>query len=295
MSKSEVTFHGSDSANVYIRPTFALFFFICMLYCAQKLWKARNIKLSAVKQIFGLSALFFGIKSLSWLSELIGTPLFLADLFVLWPSFIQASAVERLASTWLEVYFTFSSALTKQHLSQRVAQVSMCVNIAVHMTFLVSYCILYEVIPLMVGLVMRVMLVVFMVYVTCLMTVSVCKISKVIEEFFGPKPSRKVKLIGIFTVVSFTLSIAVNVMLTVLTPKYLYYAIKSTGSWLSIVLTIEYALQTIVFMLVITRAIVAESNKNVSVEGYAEAPDTSKSLSSANSLDSNHQYSPKPA
>mmetsp|Transcript_25072 Transcript_25072/g.43978 ORF Transcript_25072/g.43978 Transcript_25072/m.43978 type:complete len:299 (+) Transcript_25072:462-1358(+) len=285
MSKAEGSFHSSETVENIIRPAFAGFFFLCMLYCAQKLWKARNTQLTSIKQVFGLCTLFFGIKGLSWMSHLMDTPLFLADLFILWPNFIQVTVAERLASIWLEVYYMFSNSLMKQYLAQRVCLVSIIVNITVHLTFLLAYCILFEIYPDIVNIVLRCFHIAFMVYVIILMTVSVKLISSVIKEFLGSKFSRKIKMIGVFTVITFVISMISNILIIALTPGCIYEFIYSKGNWLAVLLFVEYAMYTLIFMLVIARAIVAQS-RDSDAKGYTPAPDENIQVSASQSLDS---------
>lgn len=286
MPNSEVAFQSSGPTAHIVKPIFAGFFFICMLYCAHKLWRARKQEIPTVKQVFCLCTVFFGIKGFAWLNYVISVPLFVSDLISLWPSFIQATVAERLASTWLEVYFTFNSVLTTREFTSKVMLVSTVLNISVHLVFLTSYSILYEFSPALLGVVLRSMLVLFKLYVIILMTFSVKKISSVIKEFLDPKFSRKIKLIGGFAVVSFTLDILVNVVAIYLTPSVLHSMINSYGSWLSIVFVIEYALATIAFMLVVSRAILAQVRSSLSEShGDNDNGQSSSKLLSANSAD----------
>jgi hypothetical protein len=255
-----------------------------MLYCAHKLWRARKQEIPTVKQVFGLCTVFFGIKGFAWLSYVISVPLFVSDLISLWPSFIQATVAERLASTWLEVYFTFNSVITTRDFTSKVMLVSTVLNISVHLVFLTSYSILYELSPALLGVVLRSMLVLFMLYVIILMTFSVKKISSVIKEFLDPKFSRKIKLIGGFAVISFTLDILANVVTIYLTPSVCHSMINSYGTWLPIVLAVEYALATIAFMLVVSRAILAQVRGSLpESHGDNDNGQSSSKLLSANS------------
>jgi hypothetical protein len=284
MPSSEVAFQSSGSAAHIVKPIFAGVFFICMFYCAHKLWRARNQELKTVKQVFGLCTVFFGIKGFAWLIYVINVPLFVSDLIFLWPTFIQVTVAERLASTWLEVYYTFTSVITTRDFTCKVMLISTVLNISVHLVFLISYCVLYEFGHSLLGRILRSMLVLFMLYVVILMTFSVKRISSVIKEFLDPKFSRKIKLIGVFTVISFTLDILVNLTAIYLTPREYESMINAYGAWLPIALIVEYAVVTIAFMLVVSRAILAQARSNLpAFHGDNDNAQNSSKLLTANS------------
>lgn len=264
MSKPVVSIQGTSAVENFIRLIFAGFFFLGMLYSAQKFWRARNTQTTSVKQVFLLCTLFFGIKGFAWLDGLLSTPPFIEGLISIWPSFIQVTAAERLASSWLEIYFMFCSCQVYQHLAERVSLISNIVNITAHLVLLASYCILTVFVPESAPTVLRLLLIVFMIYVIVLMIVSVRRITRVIKEYLGSKHCRKIKLIGVFTVMTFTFYIITQALLIAFTPELVNEKIDSVGEWFSICLLIEYGITTMLFMLVISRAIVAQAGPNKS-------------------------------
>jgi hypothetical protein len=208
---------------------------------------------------------FFGIKGLSLLRSIIGMPPFLTGFVQLWPSFIQTSVTERLASTWLGVYYNFSSAFTKHDLSQRAALASIIVNITMHAAFIVIYSVCYFLLPSLAVKIIRAQEMLFMVYVIALMGFSVHKISGIIKEHLGPKFSRKIKLIGVFTILCFTASIVINAWALAIGKAGLLETLSTSGDWLIILIFAQHAIVTVALMLLISRAVVAQTNT-----GYKE-------------------------